>query len=1444
MNSLPGSAFLLTMLAALFSSTAASDFSERQQTITGQVSDGSPKVYVTLKGDAAASGCERAYLVDVTYPANASPDTPGTFSQAVRYFPGKNTVTVHSSTAQKATPVSYKIAEPALRVRLDWAGNDHDYDLYVNDLNYTRTSTSEGKLDRDAYAGSDDTGPGVENITFPKAAPGTYKVYVNYYSSHGNGGADPTTVTIYVAGRAVFTATHTITDPRGHGSSLAGDGLSVWSVATVVIHGQEAGGYRVVDDSWNGAMRGLRDMFIGSDGTPIVQRDGKPCIFPETDYRVSSLHGPNGTGRVVIAKGQSAQFSADGTVNTAGTIESCSILGKFHSSDSGVASIDELGVLTGLTGGKTSITVDGGGSAIDVYVVDLQMVADTNRDGSIDVEKDRPLKEVISRDRGAIYTINRNAIVYDSQGKAISEDNAIESAAELKKIAPIRIAKTGTVLPSGASLFLKVAGSEQIGAFHFFKKREVGESGIWGGVTSSGGSRELEIDATSWISDSMDTNAGIEGIRSLDDETSKDFKGKIAVSYELRDNGHVIASDPLSLGVFKPNIVPSVPKFVECLHKRSGKADEPVIVMTSGGDKSVSNCSLSGYEEGGRNVWSLSAKYDYPVFENDRGVYAVVWDLDGGQITAGSAGSGTSSGSDAITVKYAAGQHRPTLKIYRTLDGQTALVGTASIHDICVYNASVDGTGWTAASIAEDDRYGSETKLERKIDEGVDINVQVGVDGKAQGSSRVRVSPDGYPQNEYWVTSGDNGDLPQPYAFKPQSAAKAWVQGYGDPSSNVDDLSVRIKASKDYEDDTTKATFTAVFLEGGVDGDRDGTISFDDADHTSMMNPYRFWINEDHDALVKNQSQPGASPLFYDEEDDTTGAPDSSDNYITCPRDLEDFTRIHLRWKQLTIAESGLSTATVEVRWRPQDGGSGGMGLNLSAENDGGTKYLQEWESGKAADRQSQDGDEWLSHDNNGFSRFSTRAALAASAWQAIAVPNGGSTLRDIVAAFMAGRTQGLMPFIAEGIAKGLGRLECRVRLNGETVAHAGVWIDLVSVSTLFERWSCGHTANAVPVPAVVIDAGRVYDNDKRENTATIIHVHGWNMTDKADGAQDRLWFSATMYKRLWWQGYKGRLISFEWPTNDAKLSFDESEFAAWLSGTYLAQVIADTSARFSGEPVYLTGHSQGNVVAAEALRELAAQGRSEIVTKYFAMQAAIPKNVWDGVASDQGEKSATAFAGKVDAYRGWVNGGAGQALAAIKRGGANSIGNPVDYAMTGLGWSGAQSTKPDGGGAPTAVYGTWNYYMRDQVVDGVTIPDGSRLYRTKGIFSIERVVIPWNDSDLANLSYYADMSNVSLLGATNPVKAGATPAAYPDVARFEGMSFGAPGRWPSLGCVAAGAGPAGFTSFDGRTDTNYWSGLVTPPDQYKQHRWHSAQFRMNIAKQNRYWKSIYETAK
>ena len=375
-------ASLACLLCLTFmSSLGAVQFIERGDTVTGTTSDGSPSVLIHIKGDETLPGCEREYLTAVTYPTNPPPPgTKGTFTQEVRYYPGRNTITVSSATAKQVRTTTFSIAAPNLRVIMEWTGDDLDYDLYVNNVNWRNPKTPEGNLDRDAFAGKE--GPGKEVISFTSAKPGTYAIYVNYYSDHANGRSSPTKITVIIGEETIFSETKTITEFEGLGTSLAGTGKSVWNVGTVIVHGDKAGGYRVVDENWTEDLIGMRDMFFGPYSKPMVKNfmGFFPMgIFPQTDYKITALAGPKGAGNIVIGKGQSAQFYANGTVNSKGVVQKSSILGKFISSDETVGKIDDLGVFTGVKIGKTSISTYGS-NQIEVYVASLDLDVDSDND--------------------------------------------------------------------------------------------------------------------------------------------------------------------------------------------------------------------------------------------------------------------------------------------------------------------------------------------------------------------------------------------------------------------------------------------------------------------------------------------------------------------------------------------------------------------------------------------------------------------------------------------------------------------------------------------------------------------------------------------------------------------------------------------------------------------------------------------------------------------------------------------------------------------------------------------------------------------------------------------------------------------------------------------------------------------------------------------------------
>jgi pimeloyl-ACP methyl ester carboxylesterase len=121
-----------------------------------------------------------------------------------------------------------------------------------------------------------------------------------------------------------------------------------------------------------------------------------------------------------------------------------------------------------------------------------------------------------------------------------------------------------------------------------------------------------------------------------------------------------------------------------------------------------------------------------------------------------------------------------------------------------------------------------------------------------------------------------------------------------------------------------------------------------------------------------------------------------------------------------------------------------------------------------------------------------------------------------------------------------------------------------------------------------------------------VMYVHGWNMGGwDTDGWEKDRW-TETVFKRLWWLGYKGRVGGFQWPTLGT-ISYDQSEFRAWKSGAALAKLLTQLNNEHPGQ-VRVIAHSMGNVVTGEAILEAPAN----VVHSYIATQAAIPSHMYD----------------------------------------------------------------------------------------------------------------------------------------------------------------------------------------------------------------------------------------
>lgn len=423
-----------------------------------------------------------------------------------------------------------------------------------------------------------------------------------------------------------------------------------------------------------------------------------------------------------------------------------------------------------------------------------------------------------------------------------------------------------------------------------------------------------------------------------------------------------------------------------------------------------------------------------------------------------------------------------------------------------------------------------------------------------------------------------------------------------------------------------------------VDANRDGEITFggpDSTDATTRLQPYRFWTNDDIDRwhLTNND----LFQLAY-EQDDLETSPDGrldwQENTFQSPRDLEDFSRIWISMEGLTdLLRAQNGEFYLGLKWTgvPEGASKPAIKLFKSVEADGATRYLTD------PDVSSQQ-----------ISRLPATGFAILDARYAYGSDPDISSLGNLVEesdffvlpkSLFADISEAhpRLHLLFEGCKPGVGQLKpVLLKRTGNTYAETGdtpgVWMNLQPVQELYQTWTVGdrvasgvgdpHSDPVVPntsyspVPGSPSLAPPVEDAEHD----FILLVHGWNMT-----IQEKNHFAETAFKRLWWQGYRGRFGLFRWPTfytnpEDPNgigpildpTNFDASEWNSWRSAAGLAQLLTDLKGVYqdaSGNSrVRVIAHSHGNLATGEALRSVA----TPVVHTYVATQAAIATHCYD----------------------------------------------------------------------------------------------------------------------------------------------------------------------------------------------------------------------------------------
>jgi hypothetical protein len=616
-----------------------------------------------------------------------------------------------------------------------------------------------------------------------------------------------------------------------------------------------------------------------------------------------------------------------------------------------------------------------------------------------------------------------------------------------------------------------------------------------------------------------------------------------------------------------------------------------------------------------------------------------------------------------------------------------------------------------------------------------------------------------------------------------------------------------------------------------VDANRDGEIKFaheDASDSTSKSQPFLFWLNDDIDRVhTFTDSDPDSMADYTETEEDDIGPAEAqqrlwnadcwTNNKADSKRDLEDFTR-------LQIYTAGLNNSFkngqlfLGLKWADVTG-TPGIRVYKQHNTTGGLSYLTDEAEATAqvaeyAIRDARYQNENPSSSLHAMVHGTETFILPSSLFANLSESNPKTHL------------------LFEGVKTGKGHLKL-VILKPENGAYTeigdgpGVWMDLKTIGDMYEHWSVGNASGGAPnsiaarIPSLTGSGTAFrYDNphSSPEEGKYILFVHGWNMEQ-----WEKERFAETAYKRLWWQGYKGRFGLFSWPCTNrfdetstlGKLiegisdgtHFDRGEWTAWRSGAPLRQLLQALNGAYSGQ-LYVFSHSMGGIAMSEALRLQSDAGGGQLVNVYVASQAAVSAHLYDGTLSTTAG-SASSVQWQYDhpslprgsqnygpqttnVYRNWLayllNGSATSSKAV---GTLVNFYNQNDWALAAPVWQFNQITKPDW---PDVLHGQpWTY-----------VYTGDPAY-----FEDAFTKRSWDTSyplALGGRTDPQDRHEIMAFAAESYVKAfGATPNTSQGVTR----SFDVRSIWP------------------------------TDIGDHKAHIWHSGQFRSNMPKQKDYWKAL-----
>jgi hypothetical protein len=328
-------------------------------------------------------------------------------------------------------------------------------------------------------------------------------------------------------------------------------------------------------------------------------------------------------------------------------------------------------------------------------------------------------------------------------------------------------------------------------------------------------------------------------------------------------------------------------------------------------------------------------------------------------------------------------------------------------------------------------------------------------------------------------------------------------------------------------------------------------------DRTSAEQPFLFWLNDDQDDLELYESWPHT-------------APDNGNATIDSLRDLEDVTRLQLEYEQL----STLDPARVRLR--------------ISWKENGGIPTLRLWRHARPQYNCTRN---YLEETATGM------AQLEEPYVNAIGVVGSGGLELPLSLWTDEERSNTNLCLLFEGVAPGAGELRFAFLDGDKTItASQPLHLEIRPMKTFYQRvgvawpdeldnpWAYVSRPPVPELQAQPESMGEPFQRPWYETDDWIVWIHGWIPQDPDNFRRTMVFSFETIWKRLWHQGFRGRIIHFRWPTvkRHELFGLHTSEYRAYKSAPALLDFVETLPA---DKNVHVTTHSLGGVLLMEALK-------------------------------------------------------------------------------------------------------------------------------------------------------------------------------------------------------------------------------------------------------------------